>query len=123
MTASPVLVSACLIGVPCRYDGKSCRRLRIQALILKCRLIFACPEQLGGLSTPRAKSRRRGRRVMTALGRDVTAEFVRGAKAFIRIARQFKVRKVYLKNRSPSCGERGIVCELLPPEIKVEYVE
>lgn len=123
MTAAPVLVSACLIGVPCRYDGKSCRRPRIQALILKGGLIFACPEQLGGLSTPRAKSRRRGRRVLTALGRDVTAEFVRGAEAFIRIARRFKVRKVYLKTRSPSCGERGIVRGLLPREIKVEYVE
>jgi uncharacterized protein YbbK (DUF523 family) len=123
MIDPPFLVSACLIGIPCRFDGKSCRRPRIQALLKNHGLIFACPEQLGGLPTPRAKSRRRGRRVLTALGRDVTAEFDRGAKAFIRIARQFKIRRAYLKSRSPSCGERGIVRELLPRKIKVEYIE
>ena len=67
-----LLVSACLLGTPCRYDGKSKADARVQALVGKYEIVPVCPEQLGGLPTPRVPSERRGERVVTAGGRDVT---------------------------------------------------
>ena len=67
-----VLVSACLLGTPCRYDGKSKADARVLALAERYELIPVCPEQLGGLPTPRDPSERQGARVVMASGRDVT---------------------------------------------------
>ena len=63
-----LLVSACLLGTPCRYDGKSKADARVQALMGKYEIVPVCPEQLGGLPTPRVPSERRGERVVTADG-------------------------------------------------------
>ena len=76
-----LLVSACLLGTPCRYDGKSKADARVQALMGKYEIVPVCPEQLGGLPTPRVPSERRGERVVTADGRDVTEAYRRGAEA------------------------------------------
>ena len=73
-----ILVSACLLGCACRYDGKSKGNAAVQALARDYQLIPVCPEQLGGLSTPREPSERRGDRVVMKSGRDVTAEYRRG---------------------------------------------
>ena len=61
-----IAVSACLLGTPCRYDGKSKADARVQALMGKYEIVPVCPEQLGGLPTPRVPSERRGERVVTA---------------------------------------------------------
>ena len=99
-----ILVSACLLGVCCRYDGdgKECPALR--PLMPTHQLIPVCPEQLGGLSTPRPPAEIRGERVMSAVGEDVTAAFVRGAKETLRLARLYGAQTAILKERSPSCG-------------------
>lgn len=76
-----LLVSACLLGEPCRYDGRSKADARVLALAEKYELIPVCPEQLGGLPTPRVPSERSGERVITADGRDVTENYRRGAEA------------------------------------------
>ena len=74
-----LLISACLLGVRCRYDGGSKPQPGVEELAGRYRLIPVCPEQLGGLPTPRAPSERQGDRVVSRQGRDVTAEYRRGA--------------------------------------------
>jgi len=116
-----ILVSACLLGVNCRYDGKNAYNKQVAARLRNENIIFACPEQLGGLTTPRSRNIIVGDRVINEDGLDVTDNFIRGAKEFIKIARMFRVKKLILKSRSPSCGKRGIVTKLLSKKFKVEY--
>ena len=85
-----ILISACLLGARCRYDGVSKLQPWISDLAERHILVPVCPEQLGGLPTPRPPAERRGDRVMTRDGGDVTAQYRRGA--------------ALLKERSPSCG-------------------
>jgi len=118
-----ILVSACLIGINCRYDGKSAYRKKLKGLLKDKYVIFACPEQLGGLPTPRPKNTIKGKSVMNELGLDVTKKFYRGAREFLKIARRFKVKRLVLKNRSPSCGKKGLVTKLLPEGMKVDYIK
>lgn len=102
----PLLISACLLGAACRYDGQS-RPLEPEALEkLKARyaLIPVCPEQLGGLPTPRPPAERGPDGVRNASGVSVTAQFDRGAAETRRIAAFFGCKKALLKARSPSCG-------------------
>lgn len=99
-----LLVSACLLGVPCRYDGGSLPLEGLDALAERFELIPVCPEQLGGLSTPRPPSERRGSRVVTFDGADVTDAFRRGAEEAVRLARRRGAALALLKARSPSCG-------------------
>jgi uncharacterized protein YbbK (DUF523 family) len=101
---SPILVSACLLGVPCRYDGKSQTNERVLALAVSRAVIPVCPEQLGGLPTPRPPAERRGSRIVTQSGEDVTEAFARGAREALRLARLFGCRAAVLKADSPSCG-------------------
>ena len=103
-----ILVSACLLGVPCRYDGASKRCPEIEELLNRHTCIPVCPEQLGGLSTPRPPAERRGEGVYTVDGADVTAEFQRGAAAALDLARLYGCEAAVLKERSPSCG-RGVI--------------
>lgn len=103
-----LLVSACLLGTPCRYDGKSKKSEAVCALADVFELIPVCPEQLGGLPTPRTPSERRGARVVTRDGRDVTAEYRRGAEAALEAARREGAAAAVLKERSPSCGSGEI---------------
>ena len=117
--SSPILVSACLLGVPCRYDGTGTVDERILALAKKRCLIPVCPEQLGGLPTPRPSAERSGTRVLTRDDRDVTAPFQRGAEETLRLARLFSCRIAILKANSPSCGSGqiydGCFCGRLVP--------
>ena len=103
-----LLVSACLLGAPCRYDGKAKKNEAVCALAEEFELIPICPEALGGLPTPRTPSERRGERVVMRDGRDVTAEYRRGAETALEIARREGVSAAVLKERSPSCGSGEI---------------
>ena len=102
------LVSACLLGMRCRYDGQGQRCPGIDALMDELELIPVCPEQLGGLPTPRAPSERLGDRVVTRHGADVTEAFARGAEETCRLAELYGARLAILKQRSPSCGSSAI---------------
>ncbi len=105
-----LLISRCLLGDACRYDGKS-RPLEtetLRALRERYKLIPVCPEVLGGLSTPRTPSERQGSRVVMKTGADVTTEYRRGAEAALQIAREHDVCAALLKERSPSCGRGEI---------------
>ena len=106
--SDPILVSACLLGVPCRYNGTGVIDERVLALAKKRHLIPVCPEQLGGLPTPRPPAERNGTRVLTRDDRDVSAPFLRGAQETQRLARLFSCRIAILKANSPSCGSGQI---------------
>ncbi len=103
-----ILVNACLLGVACRYDGGSKPRPEILSLAQKHELIPVCPEQLGGLPTPRTPSERRGDRVVMADGADVTVQYRRGAAEALRLYRALGCEAAILKERSPSCGSGRI---------------
>lgn len=98
------LCSACLLGIRCRYDGKSKPDKRIIGLSRKEALIPVCPEQLGGLSTPRENSEIKGKRVITASGKDKTENMKKGAEETLKIAKLFNIKQAILKQKSPSCG-------------------
>ena len=110
----PALVSACLLGLRTRYDGQSRPSPAARAALAGYTPIPVCPEQLGGLATPREPAECRGgtgsqvldgeARVIDRTGRDVTAQFVAGARAVLRIARLTGARCALLKERSASCG-------------------
>ena len=99
-----ILISACLLGCACRYDGKSKPHPLAQELARQGLAVPVCPEQLGGLPTPRAPSERQGERVVSSLGADVTAQYRRGAEEALRLAELYGCTTAVLKERSPSCG-------------------
>ena len=99
-----ILVSACLLGHACRYDGKSKPCERVIALKDTYNLIAVCPEVMGGLPTPRVPSEICGARVLMKDGRDVTENYNRGALAALEIARENACTVAILKEKSPSCG-------------------
>lgn len=99
-----ILVSACLLGAACRYDGGSKPCEKILALAKRHELIPVCPEQLGGLATPRRPAEIRGTRVVNRLGEDVTAQYRRGAEETLRLYRLLSCEGAVLKANSPSCG-------------------
>lgn len=100
-----ILVSACLIGCNCRYIGDNCINEAVRSLAEKHILIPVCPEQLGGLTTPRQPSERQGEKVVMVDGTDVTAQFAKGAKNALEIAKLMNVDFAVLKAHSPSCGK------------------
>lgn len=101
---SKKLCSACLLGVRCRYDGKSKPNEKVLILASRETLIPVCPEQLGGLSTPRTPAEQKGDRVVTKHGDDVTENFKLGAQQALELAKVFGCKEAILKQRSPSCG-------------------
>lgn len=103
-----VLVSACLLGVSCRYDGESKGYSLARELLAKHTAIPVCPEQLGGLSTPRPPSERRCGGVFTREGADVTTAYDRGAQEVLRLAQMYGCTVAILKERSPACGSGKI---------------
>ena len=103
-----ILVSACLFGCACRYKGDSCKNEALLALAKKHTLIPVCPEQLGGLPTPRDPSEICGDKVVSSAGKDVTAEYRKGAQAALYIAETVGANAAVLKANSPSCG-KGII--------------
>lgn len=105
-----VLVSACLLGQPVRYDGQSKGIVSdwLAALGAEGRVLSFCPEVAGGLPTPRAPAERQGERVLTESGLDVTAEFDRGAELALQLCQAQGIRFALLKEGSPSCGSGRI---------------
>ena len=103
-----LLISACLLGIPCRYDGKNKPLSGIERLREKYELIPVCPEQLGGLPTPRTPSERREGRVVMADGTDVTAQYHKGARTALELCQRGGCIAAVLKERSPSCGSGEI---------------
>lgn len=107
-----ILVSACLLGEPCRYDGRAKPCAAVQALAEQHRLVPVCPEVLGGLPTPRLPSELQhteaGLRVVNAEGGDVTAAFERGAEIACKLAEDEDCAVAVLKSGSPSCGSETV---------------
>lgn len=100
------LISACLLGVDCKYDGGNNRLPdeKLARLKTEYELIPVCPEAYGGLTTPRAPSERLDGGVVSNTGRNVTAEFQKGAEAALRLAQLLEAETAILKENSPSCG-------------------
>lgn len=103
-----IIVSACLVGLNCRYKGDSCLNEQVMKLKANNILIPVCPEQLGGLPTPRNPSERVGDKVLMNDGTDVTAEYTKGAEMALKIAKITDADFAVLKENSPSCGS-GII--------------
>ena len=106
-----ILVSACLAGVSCKYNGGNNLNLEILKLVQEGKAILVCPEQLGGLSTPRKPSEivdRVSSKVVASDGTDVTEEYQKGAYETLKIANLYQVKKAILKSKSPSCGNTTI---------------
>lgn len=101
---TPVLISACLLGLFCRYDGGIGADERVLALARDHVLIPVCPEQMGGLPTPRMAVEIRDGRALTSDGLDLTAGFERGVAQVLRVASLTRARAAILQPRSPSCG-------------------
>lgn len=103
-----ILVSACLLGVRCRYDGASRPNEAVLRLMEHHTLIPVCPEQLGGLATPRLPAERQGDAVRTRSGADVTEQYRRGAEEALRLCRLYGCEAAVLKEKSPSCGAGAV---------------
>lgn len=99
-----LLVSACLCGIPCRYDGGACPVQELVELAAAGKILPVCPESLAGLPTPRSPCEIRGNRVFSQNGRDMTEAFARGAARTLALARQHEISAAVLKENSPSCG-------------------
>ena len=108
MKKPTILVSACLLGVCCRYDGESKPNADVIKLRDSFTLIPICPEVDGDLPTPRTPSERVGDRVLMRDGKDFTANYVAGAKHALDRAKNFSCVAAVLKARSPSCGSGKI---------------
>ena len=98
------IVSACLAGVKCNYKGGSRPCPKVVELVKQGKAIPVCPEQLGGLTTPRVAAEQIEDKVITKDGEDVTIEFERGAREGLKIAKLVGCREAILKSKSPSCG-------------------
>jgi len=113
-----IIVSACLTGALCRYDGGHRLDQKVLRLSMEDELVPLCPEQMGGLTTPRQPSEIIGgdgddvlegrARVVDAEGKDVTAQFIKGAMEGLAIAKRIDVKKAIMKEKSPSCGVHRI---------------
>ena len=123
----PVLVSACFLGIPCRWHGRRAKKRDelLDKLKEKYVLVPICPEQLGGMSTPRTSETlppgktgadvlNNGLRLIAPeTGKDVTDFHIRGGEYALEIARIVGASRAYLKSGSPSCDKDGIVGEIL----------
>jgi len=124
-SAEPVLVSACLLGIPCRWHGRRAKKREglIRRLQQRYVLVPVCPEQLGGMPTPRTSETLHGtgaqvldeglRIIAPETGEDVTRFHVNGALFALEIAEIIGARRAYLKGGSPSCDRQGVTGEVL----------
>lgn len=107
-----ILVSACLVGINCKYNGGNNYNEKIFNLVKEGKAIPVCPEQLGGLTTPREPSEIKiidGKRyVINKEGIDVTEEFEKGAEEVLALVKKLDIKKAILQTRSPSCGRGKI---------------
>jgi uncharacterized protein YbbK (DUF523 family) len=99
-----IIVSACLAGLECRYDCKSKERSEIIELVKKGVATPVCPEQLGGLPTPRDPAEIIEDKVLTVHGKDVTFEYQKGAQEAFKVLKLTGATKAILKSKSPMCG-------------------
>lgn len=99
-----LLISSCLLGVSCRYDGRSVPNEEAKGLSEIFELVPFCPEIYGGLPTPRTPSERVGVRVMSKAGVDVTDNYNKGANEALLLCRELGIELALLKEKSPACG-------------------
>ena len=99
-----ILVSACLLGHPCRYDGQSKTYPAIDSLKKLAHLLPFCPEEAGGLSTPRPPCEIKEGKVLTKTGQDHTAFFLKGASLAVKYCQEEQITLALMKENSPSCG-------------------
>jgi uncharacterized protein YbbK (DUF523 family) len=123
--AEPVVVSACLLGIPCRWHGRRPKKREelIRRLRQRYALVPICPEQLGGMPTPRTGEMLHGtgaqvldeglRIIAPETGDDVTQFHVDGARYALEIAEIVGAKRAYLKGGSPSCDRHGVTGEVL----------
>lgn len=100
-----IMVSSCLCGVDCKYNGENNYREELMKLLSTHEVIGVCPEVMGGLPTPRVCAEIKDGCVWTKDGRDVSAAFQTGAKQALEIALKENIDLVILQSRSPSCGK------------------
>ena len=107
-----IFVSACLAGINCKYNGSNNYNETIFNLVKEGKAIPICPEQLGGLPTPRVPAEIKiidgVTHVITANGKDVTENFERGAQEIFDLAKKLNIKTAILKSKSPSCGKGKI---------------
>lgn len=125
INTEPVLISSCLLGIPCRWHGRRPKKRQklIERLKKRYVLVPVCPEQLGGMPTPRTGEKLDGtgaqvldgrlRIIAPESGKDVTRFHINGAKYTLEIAKIVGVRRAYLKGGSPSCDKDGVTGEIL----------
>lgn len=99
-----IFVSACLLGENCKYSGGNNRSEEVISFLKEKDYIAVCPECAGGLSSPRPPAEIQGNRVIDREGKDVTAEFLRGAEKTLELAKKYRPELCILKANSPSCG-------------------
>ncbi|WP_326911171.1 2-thiouracil desulfurase family protein [Sedimentibacter sp. MB31-C6] len=102
------IVSSCLCGVKCRYDGKEITSEKIKKLVDEGKAIMVCPEVLGGMPVPRLPCEIKNNRVYTITSDDKTSYYISGAKKALEIAKKYGIKKAILKEKSPSCGSNHI---------------
>jgi len=98
------LVSACLLGLKTKYNGEDNYREDLIELLSEYILIPVCPEQLGGLSTPRERAEIKNGKVITISDKDVSYYFIKGANEVLKIAQLYNIKYAFFKAYSPSCG-------------------
>lgn len=108
MKQPPIIVSACLAGMFCRYNGEAHGDPRVEDMVRRGEAVPFCPEAMGGLHTPRNPCEIRDDRVFDTEGKDCTEQFERGAAEGLRLARMYGCTEAVLKARSPSCGS-GVI--------------
>lgn len=108
MEKENILISACLLGQMCRYDGKSQEIKKLHKLLDYYNLVPFCPEVSGGLKIPRDPSEIKGDKVISIKGKDVTKNFNLGAFTALNICKNLNIKLAILKEESPSCGVNKI---------------
>ncbi len=103
-----ILVSACLLGVNCKYSGGNNENKKVLEYLKDKEVIPICPEIMGGLSTPRPASEIIHNKVITNTNKDVTKEYQKGAEESLKLAKLLGAKKALLKAKSPSCGKGKI---------------
>jgi len=103
-----VLVSACLVGENCKYNGKNNKNEKIIEFLKDKEVILICPEVMGGLSTPRLKSEILGNVVINEKGEDVSTYFAKGAQIALKKVIDNNIKVAILKEKSPSCGSKKV---------------
>ena len=104
MIKDKIAVSACLLGVNCKYDGTNNLNTKLYELLKDKRVYVICPEVFSGMSIPRIPSEAFKEKVLSELGDDVTYLFDKGAKSTLDFLKEYGVTQVILKDGSPSCG-------------------